>query len=34
MYRDKPPSIDMELIAEPHEWTSDKLGDEYLYAKI
>jgi len=33
-YRDKPPSIDMELIAEPYEWTSDKLGDEYLYAKI
>ena len=33
-YRDKPPCIDMEVIAEPHEWTSDKQGDEYLYAKI
>jgi len=32
-YRDKPP-CDMELIAEPNEWTSDKQGDKMIYAKI
>jgi len=33
-YRDKTPCLDMELIAEPNEWTSDKQGDKMIYAKI
>jgi len=29
----KSPCIVLELIAEAEEWTSDKIGDEYIYAK-
>ena len=31
-YRVKAPCIDMELIAEPNEWTDDRQGDKMIYA--